>query len=103
MHTSIGAKLFFGKLDYCLKVDEPSTNRGVGRIFERGVTSTCQYVNMSVLGGGCGSGIPLSAKDMINRLHRSSRKFTKSLSGHSKKGVRSNPLEPPLSTPLTNA
>ena len=26
MHTSIGAKLFICKLDYCLKVDEPSTN-----------------------------------------------------------------------------
>ena len=26
MHTSIGAKLFNGKLDYFLKVDEPSTN-----------------------------------------------------------------------------
>ena len=25
MHTSIGAKLIIGKLDYCLKVDEPST------------------------------------------------------------------------------
>ena len=23
MHTSIGEKLFIGKLDYCLKVDEP--------------------------------------------------------------------------------
>ena len=23
MHTSIGAKLFIGILDYCLKVDEP--------------------------------------------------------------------------------
>ena len=26
MHTSIGAKLFICKLEYCLKVDEPSTN-----------------------------------------------------------------------------
>ena len=26
MHTSIGAKIFIGKLNYCLKVDEPSTN-----------------------------------------------------------------------------
>ena len=26
MHTSIGAKLFICKLDYCLKVDEPGTN-----------------------------------------------------------------------------
>ena len=26
IHTSIGAKLFIGNLDYCLKVDEPSTN-----------------------------------------------------------------------------
>ena len=26
MHTSIGAKLFICKLDYCLKVDEPSPN-----------------------------------------------------------------------------
>ena len=26
MHTSIGAKLLIYKLDYCLKVDEPSTN-----------------------------------------------------------------------------
>ena len=26
MHTSIGAKRFICKLDYCLKVDEPSTN-----------------------------------------------------------------------------
>ena len=26
MHTSMGAKLFISKLDYCLKVDESSTN-----------------------------------------------------------------------------
>ena len=26
MHTSIGTKLFICKLDYCLKVDEPSTD-----------------------------------------------------------------------------
>ena len=26
MDASIGAKLFIGKLDYYLKVDEPSTN-----------------------------------------------------------------------------
>ena len=26
MYTSIGAKLFICKLDYCLKVDESSTN-----------------------------------------------------------------------------
>ena len=26
MHASIGTKLFICKLDYCLKVDEPSTN-----------------------------------------------------------------------------
>ena len=26
MHTSIGAKLFICKLNYCLNVDEPSTN-----------------------------------------------------------------------------
>ena len=26
MHTSIGANLFICKLDYCLKVGEPSTN-----------------------------------------------------------------------------
>ena len=26
MHTSIGAKLFICKLEYCLKVNEPSTN-----------------------------------------------------------------------------
>ena len=25
MHSSIGAKLCIGKLDYCLKVDEPSS------------------------------------------------------------------------------
>ena len=34
MHTSIGAKLFNGKLDYCLKVDDPITNvknRGVNK------------------------------------------------------------------------
>ena len=26
MHTCLGAKLFIGKLDYCLKVDEPNPN-----------------------------------------------------------------------------
>ena len=34
--------------------------RGVGRIFERGVTSA-----LSVQGGGYGSGIPPSAKDKL--------------------------------------
>ena len=29
MHTSIGAKLFICKLDYCLKVDESSLKKGI--------------------------------------------------------------------------
>ena len=35
MHTSIGAKLFIGRSDYCLKVDEPSTNAKKNGICER--------------------------------------------------------------------
>ena len=34
MHTGIGAKLFICKLDYCLKVDEPSTNtKNMGYVY----------------------------------------------------------------------
>ena len=50
MHTSVGAKLFIGgKLDYCLKVDEPSTNAKKKRICVHICSKFCEASHKKTL------------------------------------------------------